>query len=74
MNIPNEDHYAIITTKQVHIEGDLRSRTHPGHSYPDSTETFSEYRAFTDENKWIDEIDRLIDRKIPFKAIKASVV
>lgn len=74
MNIPNTNHFAIITEKTVYIEGDERSKTHPGHGYPASNETFLEYHAFTDEKKWVDEIERLTDRKIAFKAIKASPV
>lgn len=43
--IPTEDHYAIIENQSVHIPGDERSRTHPGHGYPASTENFIRYMA-----------------------------
>lgn len=50
--IPNVPHWAIITTSSIYIEGDERSRTHPGHGYPAHTETTIQYQAFTNEAEW----------------------
>lgn len=58
-DIPTGPHFAIIRTTSVTIPGDERSRTHPGHGYPESTETFITYQAFTDRTEWEDEIARL---------------
>jgi hypothetical protein len=51
-DIPKGDHYAIIEFKTISIPGDERSRTNPGHGYPASTESYSEYIAFTDRAEW----------------------
>ena len=49
-DIPNEPHYAIIVidSTSVHIPGDERSRTAPGHGYPERTETYDviQYKSF----------------------------
>lgn len=67
---PNAKHYAIIVFDQRHIhhEGDERSRTHPGHGYPEHTETVNnfEYLAFdyTTEGRleWKEKIKDLYKR------------
>ncbi|MGO4337839.1 hypothetical protein AB4037_23260 [Labrys sp. KB_33_2] len=70
--IPSEPHFAIITETSVHIPGDERSRTHPGHGYPAHTETYINYQAFTDRAEWEFHIQRLTERRTPFKAIAAT--
>ncbi len=39
-DIPDTPHYAVLIYKvvSVYIPGDERSRTHPGHGYPEHTE------------------------------------
>jgi len=55
-DVPKGPHFAIIIfkTKQVHHEGDERSRTNPGHGYPAYTEDISsnEYYVTTDAHVW----------------------
>jgi hypothetical protein len=43
---PNKEHYAIILfeTSYIHHEGDERSRTNPGHGYPEHTETLHNFK------------------------------
>jgi hypothetical protein len=41
--IPVVPHFAILRTTSVTIPGDERSRTNPGHGYPESAETFITY-------------------------------
>lgn len=41
--------YAALVTKSIAIPGDERSRTHPGHGYPEHTEEYLELVTF--ENK-----------------------
>ncbi len=45
-DLPTSARYVIINmmTEQVTTPGDERSRTHPGHGYPESTETFNNYK------------------------------
>ena len=70
-DIPRGPHYAIVQTTSVHIPGDERSRTHPGHGYPESTETYITYRAYTRREEWEHEILRLATSPYagPFRAL-----
>ena len=48
--------YATIVTRSIYIPGDERSRTHPGHGYPASTEEYTDFVTFDNEEKlkaWI---------------------
>lgn len=69
-DIPEEQHWAIITTSQIHHEGDERSRTNPGHGYPAYSETVISYQAFDDEHEWKHEIGQLETRKAAYRAMK----
>jgi hypothetical protein len=44
-DVPKEPHYAVLIykTEPVHIPGDERSRTAPGHGYPAHTETYDSF-------------------------------
>jgi len=57
--IPDVQHWAIITTSSIYIEGDERSRTNPGHGYPAHSETTIQYQAFTNEEEWKKEVVRM---------------
>lgn len=65
-DIPSKPHFAIImfNTTSVHIPGDERSRTNPGHGYPERTETYStnEYYYTDDRQTWIAEIQAIEKR------------
>lgn len=51
-DIPTEQHYVILKFSSVHIPGDERSRTNPGHGYPAHDQAYTEYYAYTDRDKW----------------------
>ena len=55
-DVPCGKHYVVIVykTTSVHHEGDERSRTHPGHGYPEYTETLEcfEHWVSTDRSDW----------------------
>lgn len=57
---PEGEVYAILTIKSVHISGDERSRTAPGHGYPAHTETHPSLQTFTSEAEWRAEIADLM--------------
>jgi len=70
-HIPKEPHWAIIEFSLIHVPGDERSRTHPGHGYPAHTETQITYKAFTDEDEWafaVEELER--QGRVEYKAMK----
>jgi len=71
-DLPDEPHYVIITQTSIHVPGDERSRTNPGHGYPASTEYFLSYEAFGQREAWEAEIDRLSKSKERFRAFAVS--
>lgn len=77
---PASPHYAIIEFDSILIPGDERSRTNPGHGYPEHSESVVKYIAFTDEEAWKSEINKRMtatygrnNNWIPVKVIPASV-
>ena len=73
-DVPQEPHFAIIEFSTIYIPGDERSRTHPGHGYPESTEPISKYRIYGTEEEWklsIQERTKKGDKD--FVAIQANV-
>jgi hypothetical protein len=75
-NIPNVPHWAIVKSVNVFIPGDERSRTNPGHGYPEHTEEYITYTAFIDEAEWLREIENLSMSHWPkpFRAFKVEPV
>lgn len=55
-DIPKGEHYVILKIGSVFIPGDERSRTNPGHGYPERTEYHPEMRVTTDRAVWEREI------------------
>lgn len=55
-DMPRKAHFAIIVfdSQNVWIPGDERSRSAPGHGYPERTETFEsfKYYATTSKREW----------------------
>lgn len=51
-DIPRKEHWAVITGSSIFIPGDERSRTNPGHGYPESTERYIGYAAYFDEESF----------------------
>lgn len=72
MNIPNEKHWAVITTTSIYVPGDDRSRTHPGHGYPEHYEESIIYQVFTDFDKLTKHLECLIRNNLKFDVIEAS--
>jgi len=54
--IPEGPHYAILENRSIDIPGDERSRTHPGHGYPASTEEVWNYIVFDNSSEWEAEV------------------
>ena len=59
--IPAGEHWAILEIETVHIPGDERSRTAPGHGYPAHTERYISYDAFTNCSDFEAELIRRHD-------------
>lgn len=62
-DVPTGHHYAVIVYKSqsVYIPGDERSRTNPGHGYPERTESFDTFEHWVTESKddWIDFVKKI---------------
>jgi hypothetical protein len=74
-DIPSGPHYAILDPKSINIPGDERSRTHPGHGYPASTEHTWDYIVFSDRASWETEVKKrkgLVFGSQDFVAISAT--
>lgn len=71
--MPTAPHWAIIEYKSKYIDGDERSRTHPGHGYPSHMHNYVSYSAFLSEESWKKAIDELANPKFgksePFTAM-----
>jgi len=75
-DVPTCKHYGIVTFGKIAIPGDERSRTNPGHGYPEHTEHTATYSAY-DKEAWKNEIIRMTERKhydfVAFVAYPAKV-
>jgi hypothetical protein len=74
-DVPVYPHFAIIEFTSVTIPGDERSRTNPGHGYPEHTDYYSKYIAFTDEAEWKGYIEQhmgLVFSSPNFVALKVT--
>lgn len=71
-DIPDNSHFSVMVyeTSSYTIPGDERSRTNPGHGYPEHTETVRTVRHYVTINRgeWIDLIHLLAeDREFEHK-------
>lgn len=57
-DVPKQEHWAIFEFSSVHIEGDERSRTHPGHGYGAHDVSTITYRAYLKREEWEAEIQK----------------
>lgn len=73
-DVPSVKHYAIIMFGSYTVAGDERSRTNPGHGYPEHTESTAEYLAYLDRAEWETQIQRLTLDKFGSKDFAALVV
>lgn len=73
-DVPDTEHFAILFYEQssVWVPGDERSRTHPGHGYPEHVEDTSRmrYYVYTDEAKYKEALRILHEEKPGRKDIK----
>jgi hypothetical protein len=73
-DIPTSGHWAIIEQTSVTIPGDERSRTNPGHGYPESTSTYFNYIAFTNETEFVSELTKRLSKPYLENTVKGMYV
>src|SRR5258708_7423617 len=59
--MPSGEHWAIVRTTGVMIPGDERSRTNPGHGYPERMEYYLSYQLFTTEEEFREAFTKLLN-------------
>jgi hypothetical protein len=70
-DIPNVPHWAIIEIQSIFIPGDERSRTNPGHGYPETYESSVSYEVYLTASKWESQIEyREANKSKPYRAIR----
>ncbi len=65
---PKVTHYVILTEGSVHIPGDMRSQTNPGHGYGPETRDYVQYDWYIEKDKWLKQIEILAKLRIKFEA------
>jgi len=59
--LPEAPHLAALVFSSIHIDGDERSRTNPGHGYPAHDKAVVEYIAFDsreEAQKWVEQQEK----------------
>lgn len=56
--VPTTEHWVVLANKSYTIPGDERSRSSPGHGYPESTEHYMEYTVYFSENDMMAAMQR----------------
>jgi len=78
IDIPDEPHFAVLIYKSasVTIPGDERSRTNPGHGYPEHTKTFDTFEHYvtTDQHLLKDELIKLRENALRYPDERNYVV
>jgi hypothetical protein len=65
--------YAAIISSSYKVEGDERSRTNPGHGYPEHTVQYNEFLTFNDREtmqRWLEYEESKIFNKKSYKIIE----
>lgn len=74
--VPVGPHFAVLVydTTSVWIPGDERSRTNPGHGYPEHTETYDNFQHYVTEDEEVlgNLILSLTNEKKPFVVLKVE--
>ena len=71
---PKVEHWAIFEFGKIHIPGDERSRTNPGHGYPAEDRPHVTYKAFLNEADWEKAVEEQASKLFgtPFIAAKVT--
>ena len=74
-DLPAEEFFAILYPESVTTPGDERSKTHPGHGYPEHTSHHWRMEVYPSREAWESDILRLESQagymRRAFKAIRA---
>lgn len=62
-DIPKSEHWVILESDSVTIPGDERSRTNPGHGYPESTNHYLSYEVYLTKEKFQESLTHKLSQK-----------
>lgn len=71
-DVPFGEHFAILQCKSIYTPGDERSRTNPGHGYPERWEDCWEYEVYENREKWEQAIEYKTLKNEKFVPIHAN--
>lgn len=75
---PPQEVFAVVYKETIHVEGDERSRTHPGHGYPAHDiehQVFKEFKDEDDFRKWVEsEMKPRYGSPRKFRAFRCSPI
>jgi hypothetical protein len=69
--------FAVLFQTSTTVPGDERSRTHPGHGYPEHTVTHDEYKEFADEAalcQWIQREEARTYGKRKYRVVQCTPI
>lgn len=72
MKIPKTEHWAVLINVSTTIPGDARSRSNPGHGYPEHTIDSINYEAYTDIVSFENRVLQLTQCRATFTAVKVQ--
>ena len=61
-DMPDEPHWAILKFGSIHVPGDERSRTNPGHGYPAHNEPVVKYEVYLTEEAMLAAVRQIEER------------
>lgn len=73
-DVPTVEHYAIFEGGSHYTPGDERSRTNPGHGYPESSDPYIKYEAYLTKEKLMLAIKELEECKYSKKEYKVCKI
>jgi hypothetical protein len=68
--LPKGEHWVILQGMTMTIPGDERSRTCPGHGYPEHSEKYMVYESFTNKEEFEAELKRRLTGKYQAQNIR----
>jgi len=65
-------HWVILKYSSIHVAGDERSRTHPGHGYPSHSVDNVSYEAYLTEEKFLEAVQELTSHSGRYSVFKVE--
>lgn len=74
--LPKGEYFAILYPTSITVPGDERSRTNPGHGYPEHREDYWRIEVYAGETQWKEQIHKLATaegfHRQPYQAVRIT--